>query len=184
MKRILNKIIPLLLLTPLSCVPAMAAVTFSTSVMYTKINDPAYKFTNEAEQLKLTSLTLGYFKELKNNISVGAYTNRFLNKGLKRQVTANTTLFTNRTKTTFDAVQLGYRINRVMPNIFIANTEVDKKLYYQGSLVGRQTNHIYTYGAGLNYYLDKKATVGLTYILPVEEINMEGGLALSINFLL
>jgi hypothetical protein len=178
------KTILTLLILATSCTPALATITLGTSIMYTKINDPVYKYTNEAEQLKLSSINIGYFKEFKNKISVGAYTNRFLNKGLKRKVKANTTHFVNQTKITFDAIQVGYRFKRLMPNIFVANTKVDKKLFYQNTLLGEKVNHIYTYGAGVNYYLDKKYTVNLTYIFPVEEINMEGGLALGINFLL
>ena len=171
-------------LLAVSCNPSLAAVSFGTSMMYTKINDPVYKYTNELEQAKLTSLTIGYFKEFDNKISVGAYTNRFLNKGLKRKVKANATYYNNETRTKFDAIQIGYRIKRVMPSLFIANTEVDKKLFYNGTLVGRQTNHIYTYGGSINYFVDKKTSVGLTYIAPNEEINMEGGIGLGINFLI
>ena len=165
-----------------SCNPALAGVSVGTSLMYTKINDPVYKYTNELEQVKLTSVNVGYFKTF-NKLSVGAYTNRFLNRSLKRKVKANTTHFINETRTTFDALQFGYIFKRVMPTVFIANTKVDKKLFYQGSLLGRQTNHIFTYGAGLNYFLDKKTIVGLNYIAPNEEINMEGGLGIGINYL-
>lgn len=166
---------------------ANAAFTFGTSFTYSKINHPDYKYSNDSDQLKAilrsAGLNLGYMKEI-NKINIGVHTNRLLNRSVNREARANGRIYRNKTKIIYDALSVGYRINKVIPSLFIANTEVKKKLYYNNQLLGKQDNHVYTYGASLNYLLNGGTLLGVSYVAPNEEVGLEGALGLTINFLI
>jgi len=166
---------------------ANAAFTFGTSFNYSKINHPDYKYSNDSDQLKAilksSSFNIGYIKEI-NRINIGIHTNRLLNRNIKSEVKANNKTYHNKTKVAYDALSIGYRINKIIPSLFIANTEVKKKLFYNNQFLGKQDNHVYTYGASLNYLLNKTTLLGASYIAPNEEVGLEGALSLTINFLI
>jgi hypothetical protein len=163
--------------------PALAGLSMGTSLVYTKINDPKYKYSNEYEQLtKLNSINLGYTKEYKR-FNISLYSNRLFNKPIKRKVTYNNNTFTNETKTVYDAVQIGYRKGRLMPAFFMANTKIKKSLFLGNVELGEEINNIIAYGLSVNYFLEKNIPISLTYIFPNKEVHMEGGLGVGINYL-
>ena len=58
-------------------------------------------------------------------------------------------------KTRYDAFQVGYRIKRFIPALFIANVQVEKKFLNQ-----KTTNNLLIYGASINYLLTKNLSFG------------------------
>ena len=161
---------------------AQAKISIGSSVIYAKQNDPTIKFKSNTDQLKPTSLTVGYLKKL-DNITIGLYTNRLINSKLKRRATNGTNDFDYYSATRYNLFQVGYIRKNIMPTLFVADTILKQELYYNNVKISQDKNRVYLYGAGLNVFLDKNISFNVNYIAPRESIGFEGGLAFGINYL-
>ena len=161
---------------------AQAKISIGSSVLYAKQNHPTLKFKSNSDQLRPTSLTVGYLKKL-DNITVGLYTNRFINSKLKRRATNGTNDFNYYSATRYNLFQVGYIRKNIMPTLFVADTILKQELYYNDVKISQQKNRVYLYGAGVNVFLDKNISFNINYIAPRESIGFEGGLAFGINYL-
>ena len=161
---------------------AQAKISIGSSVLYAKQNDPNIKFKSNADQFKATSLTIGYLKKL-DNITIGIYTNRFINSKLKRRATNGTNDFDYYSATRYNLFQVGYVRKNIMPTLFVADTILKQELYSNDVKISQRKNRVYLYGAGLNVFLDKNISFNINYIAPRESIGLEGGLAFGINYL-
>ena len=116
--KLFRKLTTLLFITLFSF-NANAAFTIGTSFTYSKINHTNYKYSNDSDQLKAiiksAGFNVGYMKEI-NKINIGVHTNRFLNRSINREARANGRIYRNKTKITYDALSVGYRINKVIPS--------------------------------------------------------------------
>lgn len=161
---------------------AQAKISIGSSVLYAKQNHPTIKFKSNADQFRLTSLTIGYLKKL-DNITIGLYTNRLINSKLKRRATNGTNNFDYYSATRYNLFQVGYITKNIMPTLFVADTILKQELYYNDVKISQDKNRVYLYGAGLNVFLDKNISFNINYIAPRESIGLEGGLAFGINYL-
>jgi hypothetical protein len=161
---------------------AQAKISIGSSVIYAKKNDPTIKFKSNSDQLKPTSLTIGYLKKL-DNITIGLYTNRLINSKLKRRATNGTNDFDYYSATRYNLFQVGYIKKNIMPTLFVADTIIKQELYYNDVKISQDKNRVYLYGAGLNVFLDKNISFNINYIAPRESIGLESGLAFGINYL-
>ena len=161
---------------------AQAKISIGSSVIYAKQNDPTIKFKSNSDQLKPTSLTVGYLKKL-DNITIGLYTNRLINSKLKRRATNGTNDFDYYSATRYNLFQVGYIRKNIMPTLFVADTILKQELYYNDVKISQDKNRVYLYGAGLNVFLDKNISFNINYIAPRESIGLESGLAFGINYL-
>ena len=161
---------------------AQAKISIGSSVIYAKQNDPTIKFKSNTDQLKPTSLTVGYLKKL-DNITIGLYTNRLINSKLKRRATNGTNDFDYYSATRYNLFQVGYIRKNIMPTLFVADTILKQELYYNDVKISQDKNRVYLYGAGLNVFLDKNISFNINYIAPRESIGLESGLAFGINYL-
>ena len=161
---------------------AQAKISIGSSVIYAKQNDPTIKFKSNSDQLKPTSLTVGYLKKL-DNITIGLYTNRLINSKLKRRATNGTNDFDYYSATRYNLFQVGYIKKNIMPTLFVADTILKQELYYNDVKISQDKNRVYLYGAGLNVFLDKNISFNINYIAPRESIGLESGLAFGINYL-
>jgi hypothetical protein len=137
---------------------------------------------SNADQFKPTSLTIGYLKKI-DNITIGLYTNRFINSKLKRRATNGTNDFNYYSATRYNLFQVGYIRKNIMPTLFVADTILKQELYYNDVKISQDKDRVYLYGAGLNIFLDKNISFNINYIAPRESIGLEGGLAFGINYL-
>ena len=161
---------------------AQAKISIGSSVIYAKQNDPTIKFKSNSDQLKPTSLTVGYLKKL-DNITIGLYTNRLINSKLKRRATNGTNDFDYYSATRYNLFQVGYIRKNIMPTLFVADTILKQELYSNDVKISQQKNRVYIYGVGLNIFLDKNISFNVNYIAPRESIGLEGGLAFGTNYL-
>ena len=161
---------------------AQAKISIGSSVLYTKQNHPTIKFRGNTDQLKPTSLIVGYLKKL-DNITIGLYTNRLINSKLKRKATDGTNNLDHHSSTKYNLLQLGYVRKNIMPTLFVADTILNQELYFNNVRTTQQKNRVYIYGVGLNIFLDKNISFNINYIAPRESIGLEGGLAFSTNYL-
>ena len=161
---------------------AQAKISIGSSVLYAKQNDPKIKFKSNSDQLKPTSLTIGYLKTF-DNITIGLYTNRLINSKLKRRATNGTNDFNYYSATRYNLFQVGYIRKNIMPTLFVADTILKQELYYNDVKISQDKNRVYLYGVGLNVFLDKNISFNVNYIAPRESIGFEGGLAFGINYL-
>jgi hypothetical protein len=168
----------LILLVLYGC-EAYASLTFGTSLIYAKINDPSYEYADERDNIeKPKSLVIGYGTNYKNiHLNIG--TNRLLTKEDKRKIFIGKRAFFSKTKLTYDMVQLGYRYNRVIPNIIGINAEL-KRSFNQY----KDIKHVFLKGIGLNFILTEELVFNSFYIFPNEEIYLEGagGIGLTYNY--
>jgi hypothetical protein len=121
------------------------ALTIGTGLIHTK-NDKIVK------QEYKPSLTIGDVCEYKK-INVAVSTNRLFSSSNNIEL-KNGLKIKQRTK--FDALQLGYRINRFIPAVFVANVRIDRKF-----LNIRTQNSLVVYGASINYLLTKNLSFGV-----------------------
>ncbi len=161
---------------------AQAKISIGSSVLYAKQNHPTLKFKSNSDQLRPTSLTVGYLKKL-DNITVGLYTNRLINSKLKRRATNGTNDFNYYSATRYNLFQVGYIRKNIMPTLFVADTILKQELYFNDVKISQQKNIVYLYGVGVNVFLDKNISFNINYIAPRESIGFEGGLAFGINYL-
>ena len=161
---------------------AQAKISIGSSVIYAKQNDPTIKFKSNTDQLKPTSLTVGYLKKL-DNITIGIYTNRLINSKLKRRATNGTNDFDYYSATRYNLFQVGYIRKNIMPTLFVADTILKQELYSNDVKISQRKNRVYLYGVGLNVFLDKNISFNINYIAPRESIGLEGGLAFGTNYL-
>jgi len=121
------------------------ALTFGTGFIHTK-NDLV-----EKQQYK-PSLTIGESWNYKKfNIAVN--TNRLAVRSNELKLKNGLKL---KQKTRYDALQVGYRIKRFIPALFVANVQVEKKFLNQ-----KTTNNLFIYGASLNYLINKNWSFGV-----------------------
>lgn len=160
----------------LICANANAGVTLGTSISYFKNNDPVYNYVDKP----VNSFNIGYNKSV-NSFNINLATNRFLNWGTEKQVKKGNATFINKTYIDYEAIQVGYRINRFIPNVLIGNVHTEKKLSYNGVFQGKSRNDFIAYGGGLSYIVTKHIVASFNIILPNEE--MDFGSSLSINYL-
>jgi len=153
---------------------AKAAPVMSVSTSYYKIEDPRFKYKNRSSRIS-TNISAGYSYEI-NNVNITAFSNRIFNKKKKSKVIINGNILNLESKITYDALQIGYRKKRIMPSIFLANTKIENRI------INKETKHSFTYGAGLNYFLNKNISTSIIYIAPNAELELKGGLGLNINY--
>lgn len=138
--KILIKIIILLLLSTKA-----NALTIGTGLIHTK-NDKIVK------QEYKPSLIIGDVWEYKK-INVAVSTNRLFSSSNSIELRNGLKI---KQRTTFDALQVGYRINRFIPAVFVANVRIDRKF-----LNIRTQNNLVAYGASINYLLTKNLSFGV-----------------------
>jgi hypothetical protein len=120
------------------------ALTIGTGFTYTKNKQVV------SQQYKPTFTIGGSWEYKKINLAIN--TNRFavrsndlvLKSGLKVKQTVR-----------FDGLQLGYRINRFIPALFLANVKIEKKFLNQ-----KTTNNLLVSGFSVNYLLTKDLSFG------------------------
>ena len=159
---------------------AQAGFNIGTGILYADIKDPKYKYIDSYEP-KLNGVTAGYNKEI-NRFNIGVSTNRLLTKQIKRKVDCSGQTCINLARTKYDSLQLGYRIGRYIPNIFVANVHIRKSLSLNGNNLGVQNNNIVSYGFGGNYLVNRNISVTANILMPNKEIYMKKGLGLSIHY--
>ncbi len=170
------KQIILTLLLIIYCLPTNANVVIGTGIMYQKINNPHFEYKDDYETLKKpSSLSIGYNIEM-NRFNILASTNRIINKEIKRDVIIGNVVMPSKSKIEYDLLQIGYRKNRIMPGIFIANSRVTTTIAQY-----KDIEHAIVYGASLTYLYDKSFSPSLVYIAPNSELHMKGGLGLVFN---
>lgn len=186
LKSVKNGII-LLFLVLVSCQPAFARdfkFTLSTNALYANINDPRFEYKDEYQILKqfqifTKSISTGIaFSPLDDKrFSVNIATNRFTNWKIDRKLHDKQTNldYDYRTKTTLDSIYFGYRFGRVLPQLIIANMELQKKLYFANSLVKKDYEHTVLFGASLGYFLTKNLLVSSFIIAPNKALHLEVG---------
>lgn len=121
------------------------ALTIGTGLVHTKKD-------NIVKQEYKPSLTIGEVWEYKK-INVAVSTNRLFNISSNIELKNGLKI---KQKTTFDALQLGYRINRFIPALFVANVEIDRKF-----LNTKTQNSLVVYGLSVNYLLTKNLSFGI-----------------------
>jgi hypothetical protein len=159
---------------------AYAGFNVGTSVLYADIKDPKYPYLDNYEP-KLQGINVGYNHNIEG-LDISISTNRLLNKASRRNVSCSGQVCTSVSKMTYDSLQIGYMINRFIPAIFIANTNLDKSLYYNDKIVGRARNSFIAYGFGTTYILNKNITTSMNIIMPNQEVHLKKGVSLSINY--
>ena len=188
MKKIVNRVIILILLL---LIPSMGYAEgrfhVGANLIYSNINYPGAKFVSEYEDIKnpkqgFNSITVGYTTELDNKIVLDFTTNRLLNRYTSRSVTYNGTTLLAKAKLRTDIFQIGRRYDKLVPSVFIANTELNKWVYQDHVFLGRETNHTFLYGVNLNYFLHKDISSSIFYIFPNNEIGLESAIGLGINY--
>ena len=120
------------------------ALTLGTGLIYTKnelVKSQEYK----------PSLVIGESWNYKK-FNVAVSTNRLTVRSNEIELKNGLKL---KQKTRYDAFQVGYRIKRFIPALFIANVQVEK------NIIGyKYTNNLFIYGASLNYLLTKNISFG------------------------
>jgi len=120
------------------------ALTLGTGLIYTK-NDLV-----KSQEYK-PSLVIGEswnYKKFNVAVSTNRLTVRSNNIELKNGLKL-------KQKTRYDAFQVGYRIKRFIPALFVANVQVEK------NIIGyKYTNNLFIYGASINYLLTKNLSFG------------------------
>ena len=170
----------IIMFSVLFCYKTHAALNVGTSILVTKYNNPDYQYDSHKDQFKISSLNIGYSK-IYNNFIFGIYSNRLINNGLKRDIKINGKKYYQKTKANNDFFQVGLIHKRFIPSMYLINSEIRSKTFIGKKIISKQ-NHFTTLGFGSQYIIDKKINLGLTYILPIEEMHTEGSIAFSINF--
>ncbi len=155
---------------------AHASFTVGLSISYVKNNDTVYNYVDKP----VNNFNYGYYHHY-GNFHLSLFTNRFVNWHEEKRVERNGVFFTNKTKINYEALQVGYRIKRFVPSVFIANAHIKKRLYYQGSYAGKTKNSLITYGFGSSYIITRNFLGSINVVMPNQE--MKYGLSLSINYL-
>jgi len=120
------------------------ALTLGTGLIYTK-NDLV-----KSQEYK-PSLTIGESWNYKK-FNVAVSTNRLTVRSNEIELKNGLKL---KQKTRYDALQVGYRVKRFIPALFIANVQVEK------NIIGyKYTNNLFIYGASINYLLTKNLSFG------------------------
>lgn len=133
-----------------------------------------------ANKLSMPSFNVGYNYAAKPFL-VTVMTNRLLNQSSEKIVRKDGLSFGNKTRIIADTLMIGYPINRLIPNVFVSNVEVNKKLY-RDKLVGRTNKHSIIYGFGFNYLFNKNISYNASFIAPNNEQGLEYGLSFGINY--
>ena len=142
------------------------AITLGTGIIHTK---PKQKVISQEYK---PSLTVGQNWNYKN-INVGILTNKLFSRSGYIELENGLKV---KQKVKYDALQVGYRVKRVIPALFIANTQVTKQF------LGKKTvNNLLVYGASLNYLVTKKVLIGILGTSPNEEGQSFG---LTFNYIL
>ena len=176
--------IALLLLLFSICSPILAndlTLSVGTSVNYLNINDKNYQYTDN--ELKLSGVNLGASYNFKP-IIISVFTNRLLLQQNSRQVISKKTgnSFENRTRTKAETLMVGYQVKRFIPAVFIANTNVDKALYKNDTLLRKTKQSALLCGANITYIYDKNFTFSTSIIAPNEELGLDSGLVFGVNY--
>jgi hypothetical protein len=161
---------------------AQGKISLGSSILYAKQNHPTLKFKSNTDQLKLTSLNIGYIEKFEK-ITIGLYTNRLLNVKLKRKATDNISNFISKSKTKYNLIQIGYIKKNIMPTFFVADTILEQELYYNNIKISDQKDRVYLFGTGLNIFLDKNIVFNINYIMPSGKIYLQSGLSFGFNYL-
>ncbi|NVM36902.1 MAG: hypothetical protein HWN81_14995 [Candidatus Lokiarchaeota archaeon] len=152
-------------------------ITIGTSLIYTKTNDPSFDYIDETSDIeKPKSLLVGYGTNYKN-IYLNVATNRLLSRREKKEVLIGDRVFISKAKLTYDSFQLGYRYNRLIPNIIGINAKLTRAV--NGFT---KTNYVFLRGVGLNIILTEDIIFNSFYILPNKEIYLEGGAGIGITY--
>jgi hypothetical protein len=158
-----------------------------TSFIYSNINDDNYEFVNKYEEIKnpsFSGLNYGFTTEYKKLV-IDISSNRLTNLDISRSVIHNKTrqTFLNKTKTTFDSLSIGTKFyDRIVGSVFLANTKINKRIYQDRSLLGKEVKHSILYGINFNYFVTRETSVSVLAIAPDQEFNLKFSLGFGVNF--
>lgn len=151
--------------------------------LHSNINDPNYSYVNQYEDIKNLNISAGATYIFDNKIVLGFSTNRLYRPERKRTAENNSGVeFENKTKLTTDSFLIGYAYKRFIPSIFIANVRDQEALYYKGQQVGSSDKTAILAGVNLSYFLTKEIAGSVFYVLPNQELNLESGFGVGINY--
>ena len=91
--------------------------------------------------------------------------------------------FESRTKIRNDTLNIGYKINYLIPGLIISNVKVNKSLYLKGEFINKQINNSILFGLNLGIILNKNNTMNLFVINSNRELNLNKAYGISLNHL-
>lgn len=156
-----------------------------TSIDYFNINDPHYRYVNNTDQLEISSLNVGLSYRIVNTHFVNSVTtNWFLNTPVSREVQSKSSGidFESKSKTNYIADNIGYQIGKFTSGLFIAYTSINKKLYYQNSLVGQSNTHTAIYGATVSYSYNQDIKLCSSIVAPNKDLHIDTGFIFGVNY--
>jgi hypothetical protein len=156
----------------------MSSIGLSTS--YFKENNKDFKTEYKPEP----TVTFTHLFDYKGK-KLGYSTNRIDNwfSGRKKQdiKLSNGVKAINQQLITYDSFLVGRQFNRFIPMLYLANAKIDNKIIVNNN-VKRKINHVYLYGANLIYLINNEVSASVSYIAPSQEIELEGGISIGINY--
>jgi len=168
----------LILLLLASCSKPMSSIGLSTS--YLKENNKAFKTEYEPEP----TITFTHLFDYKGN-KLGYSTNRidnWLSGRNKQDIKLNNGVRAMREQMiTYDSLLVGKQFNRLIPMLYLANTTIDNKFIINNN-VKKKVNHVFLYGANLSYLINKQVSASVVYIAPNQEIGIESGFSIGLNY--
>lgn len=181
MKKSVIKLISLIFLLLISK-NSFAAISPIVGFSETRIvnNDPNFSFVNKNE------IAPGFSYGLSanfNKLIVTIQTNRMIEITSDRAVIHNNLTFENRTKITNDNLTFGYKFNRLIPGLILANAKVNQSLYYQNKFVDKKINHAILTGFNLGIILNKNNIVNLFLFNSNRELNLSKAYGISLNYI-
>lgn len=154
---------------------ANAKPFINVSTNHLKIND-GYKYETKYRP----SFAFGY-SILVDDYFLTITTNR-LNLGINKKATKNDITYNSYSKINADTLSVGIKHRNITYSAFVANTEVRKKLFHNGNLLGIKKQHSFIYGLNFNYFLNKHLALNTALIAPNQEFDLDGGINVGINY--
>lgn len=152
---------------------ALAGGFIGTSVSHLNIND-GYKYGSNYQP----SLVVGYNKVI-GDYFVGVSTTR-LNPSVEKSAKKGA-VYQSKSKVEADTLSVGLK-GRLIPSVFVSNVQVGKRLYYKNVKLGSTHKSSILCGFSLNYFLNKRISLGGAYVLPNREQSLESGFVASLNY--
>lgn len=157
-----------------------------TSLPYLIIKDDNFSYTNEREQVKNPNFSdLNYgITFIKNNI-IADISSTIFSKDIKRSVISknNGYTFLSKTKTRFNSISIGYKLNNITLSSYVANVKSKKRIYNNHNLIARDVESSIFYGLNINYFINKNIALSCNIIAPNEDFNIKLGSSMfGINF--
>ena len=158
---------------------AFAGLSVGTSISYHKINDPNFEYEREFEDVnKLKSINVSYVHHI-DDIVLSVGTNRLINAESKRKIRIGGRLFNSSSSVEYDVITAEVRMGRWIPSLFLSNVTVEREIK---DLNKYQSNTSFVYGPAVGYMLSQKIVISLNYLMPNNELYLEGGSSLGINY--